>query len=251
MKIKCIDCGKERNVRGARAKYQKRCQDCNQKNRAGQTLPQIDIVGQTYGKLTVLKYNSGSRTKKATWACKCDCGGMAHVIGANLKNGTTKSCGCISIDRMAKLNKTHGLSSKVPEYSVWADMRSRCTNTNRKCYADYGARGIKVCERWDSFENFYSDMGKRPTSKHSIERDDVNGDYEPSNCRWATQVEQANNKTNSVYYTYKGTTKTFANWMRILSISRTHFGRMIKRMTFEEIVEKYPPIDAVIKAANN
>jgi len=138
-----------------------------------------------------------------------------------------------------------------PEYSVWADMRSRCTNTNRKCYADYGARGIKVCERWDSFENFYSDMGKRPTSKHSIERDDVNGDYEPSNCRWATQVEQANNKTNSVYYTYKGTTKTFANWMRILSISRTHFGRMIKRMTFEEIVEKYPPIDAVIKAANN
>lgn len=128
----------------------------------------------------------------------CDCGNKTIVSTGNLKNGTTKSCGCYQREYQAKRGRKnfykHGLSNH-PLYPTWSTMKSRCYNKNNISYKNYGARGIKVCDRWlNSFENFLKDMGEKPSDKHSLDRIDINGDYEPSNCRWATPEEQAINK---------------------------------------------------------
>lgn len=116
---------------------------------------------------------------------------------------------------------THGEARKTKEYEVWAKMKDRCRNKNSKSYPDYGGRGIKVCDRWmQSYTNFLTDMGRAPSPKHSIERNDVNGNYEPSNCRWATKIEQQNNTRTNRLVSYKGQIKTLAEWCRELNINR-------------------------------
>lgn len=146
----------------------------------------------------------------------CDCGNVIEANGYNVKRGLTLSCGCLQQHNPNR--RTHGCSSS-PEYAAWAAMKSRCTNPKCGEFTYYGARGISVHPSWlSSFETFLADMGKRPSPKHSIERQDVDGDYTPTNCYWATREVQANNTRSNVVITYLGRTQTIAQWANEIGI---------------------------------
>lgn len=149
--------------------------------------------GQILGKWTVLKKSAETKNGYVRWTCRCECGTERDVIGKYLKSGKSSSCGCIR--KPYKKAKRQGVfKTKTVEYHVWTRMRDRCFNPNTPKFKHYGGRGITICERWNSFENFLEDMGERPTNRHSIERKDVNGNYEPSNCIWTTQTVQSRNQ---------------------------------------------------------
>lgn len=153
---------------------------------------------------------AGSRTDWQVVAV-CDCGTVDVYYLRNLMTGMTTSCGCVQKERTSQASKTHGMR-KDPLYAIWNMMRARCRNPRNLAYARYGGRGIKVCQRWQTFENFFEDMGQRPSPQHSIDRIDNNGDYCPENCRWATRSEQGQNKRNNVLLTINGVTKHYKQW---------------------------------------
>lgn len=160
------------------------------------------MIGQTFGKLTVIEaaghLPNGKSSLKAV-LCKCSCGNMKVVAQVRLRNGRTKSCGCLVLEK-ARLSKGAPVKHAQcwsPTYSSWAGMKARCLNSKQASFKNYGGRGIKVCERWMDFRNFLQDMGERPEGM-TIDRIDVNGGYEPGNCRWATSEQQASNKRNTI-----------------------------------------------------
>jgi len=182
-----------------------------------------DITGQRFGRLTVTE-RAENRNGVAWWKCTCDCGKVTEVRGAVLRNGHTKSCGCGSA-----IKAKHRLR-KSPEYTVWVNMRGRCNDPNDHSYADYGGRGIRVCSRWEqSFENFYADMGQRPSKNHQIERTNNAGPYSPDNCRWATRIEQCNNRRSTVLVEWRGMKQTLPQWCRQVGLPhRTVWHRINK-----------------------
>jgi hypothetical protein len=171
-----------------------------------------DMSGKTFGRLTVVKRSQrmkdNSGTTRDYWHCICSCGNkeMVEIQGKHLRSGTTESCGCIV--------KKHGMRDSI-EYSTWRSMRKRCLDLNNKQYDRYGGRGIKICDRWNKFENFYADMGDRPSKLHSIDRIDNDGDYTPENCKWSTDVEQNTNRGDfNKPLTYNGITMTQSQWAK-------------------------------------
>lgn len=173
----------------------------------------IDLTNQRFGRLLVLRY-----TGKYYWLCLCDCGVTKPVHSYSLRNGDTKSCGCLRREVLS--NVRHRLAG-TPIHQVWVRMKQRCHNPNNKSFKHYGARGIRVCERWtSSFENFLADMGERPSNRHSIDRIDNDGDYTPENCRWATLKQQANNTRRNRKIEHNGVTKNLNQWASELGMSR-------------------------------
>ncbi len=164
----------------------------------------IDLSGVRFGFLVAVQ-RDGSMGRRAAWRCKCDCGEVIRARSDRLVGGRKKSCG-VNGHRSIGVGFHDYRLADLDEYKVWSRMKDRCGNPKNHKWADYGGRGIRVCPRWEiSFEAFLSDIGPRPSSKHSIDRfPDPNGGYEPGNCRWATAGQQARNKRNSIYLEHNG-----------------------------------------------
>lgn len=154
----------------------------------------IDLIGEKFGKLSVLSRAENGSSNNARWNCVCECGTIKTVASGHLRTGLIVSCGCKKIERLKMMNTKHG-ASNTSEYYSWQNMIQRCTKKTSTSYMDYGGRGITVCKRWrNSYSDFIEDMGMKPSTGYSIERIDVNGNYEPNNCIWATAAEQSKNK---------------------------------------------------------
>ena len=167
---------------------------------------------------------------------RCHCGREKAFLVNDIIRGHTKSCGCFR----TKSNTKHGHSvggNISSEYSCWRNIIRRCTNAKSHAYKNYGGRGIKVCDRWlERFENFFEDMGYKPSSLHSIERDNVNGDYTPENCRWATKAEQMRNTRRNVKIEYKSIVKTISEWSLFLNIDKSTIAYRLRRNLPLELV---------------
>ena len=168
-------------------------------------------IGKRYGRLVVLERAEDGKNWLRRWVCQCDCGNKKTIFQASLRHGQTQSCGCLHKERMSITsricNTKHGAlrnGSASPEYMAWDSMRQRCLNPRNVNYANYGGRGIGVCDRWSDFSAFLADMGDRPGPDFSLDRIDNALGYSPDNCRWATRTEQTRNTRNNVYLTVSG-----------------------------------------------
>lgn len=175
------------------------------------------IIGQKFNRCLITGYKSGSKKIPSKYLFKCDCGNFSEATGTSIKRGVVKSCGCLKKEHCGKLRRSHGkYNSSI--YKTWASMIQRCANRKNHAYPNYGGRGISVCKRWEKFDNFYADMGVCPAG-YSIDRINNNGNYDPKNCRWATNLEQASNTRSNVYLEFNGKRATISEWGRGFSIS--------------------------------
>ncbi len=169
----------------------------------------IDLTGQKFGRLTVIERASNQGTQ-TMWLCICKCGKQSIAASGHLKSGRIKSCGCLAI----KLRTKHGhncRNKRSKTYVTWQNIIQRCTNSNHKHYKHYGGRGIRVCEAWMKFENFFEDMGEKP-EELSIDRINNNGDYCKVNCKWSDRKEQHRNTRRAILVTINGVIKPLAEW---------------------------------------
>lgn len=181
----------------------------------------LNLYGMKFGRWSVVGLDdTRSSSGKTKWICVCACGTKRSVVGSNLLRGISGSCGCLLSEVTTIRNKKHGMSH-TKEYRAWQSMFTRtstlASDTNN--IRNYSMRGIGICSRWNSFENFYEDMGDRPSGRHSIDRIDNNGEYSPDNCRWATPTQQMNNTRQNVRIELDGITMTLKQWADHLGVS--------------------------------
>lgn len=181
----------------------------------------IDLVGQRFGKLVVVGRAAREKGCRPYWTCLCDCGNLNESQGRNLISGEAKSCGCWKVERLTTHGHTAGGKS-TPIFRAWSSMFERCYNPKHEHYKSYGGRGIAVCPRWhESFENFLADMGPSWSPELTLDRyPDNDGDYEPGNCRWATQAQQSRNRRTTVLLTFDGKEQTLTEWAAELGLTR-------------------------------
>lgn len=189
--------------------------------------------GMVFNKLTLISLYSPPRPGvHPKWLCLCECGKETVVSYGNLKNAHTASCGCVLKGKIRTMNKTHGYCGSIT-YNSWQAMKRRCSENNPfngYSPSKYLEKGIKFCERWDSFENFLEDMGERPGRGYSLDRIDNNKDYCLENCKWSTFKEQSRNKDDNVFLEFNGERKTIAEWAEILNIPPARISARIKKL---------------------
>ena len=180
----------------------------------------LDLTGQRFGRLVAIERATNSKSGKAKWLCKCDCGNETMVFSTSLVRGLSRSCGCLNREVTSDRFSTHRLS-KSRLHETWSGMKKRCYNSNSKSFAAYGGRGIEVCSEWrDDFQSFYNwAMSNGYADNLSIDRIDVNGNYCPENCRWVDKLTQANNCRTNHYLTFNSKTQSIAEWSRELGVS--------------------------------
>lgn len=236
-KYKCSRCGKEfekyphqvnRTLKNGGNLF---CSvTCNRENQS------IDITNKRFGKLLVIKksgYGFIGKKRMESWECLCDCGTKKSILGVYLKKGYTKSCGC------ATLEKSYGQTKNIA-YCTWRGMIDRCYNIKHEKYLSYGGRGIKVYNKWvESFKNFIDDMGERPSRKYTLDRINNNGNYEPSNCRWATSVQQSRNKRNNNWIEFNGKKMIISDWAVYFKINVSTLHERIKNGQSFDFIYKY------------
>lgn len=203
----------------------------------------IDLTGRVCGRLAVIG-RAESRRNAVYWTCRCECGTVKAVASERLRSGATKSCGCLAREVAASVNRKHGLTSGgswAPGYSSWNGMIGRCGNAKDPAFANYGGRGIYVCDRWLDSVAFFEDVGLPPSREYSIDRIDNNGSYtcgkcsqcqergQPMNCRWATRLEQSCNRRNNRLLTHDGKTLTLKEWCLRTGLKRSTIEARLKR----------------------
>ena len=204
-----------------------KCKTCKEKDRS--------ILNKRYGRLIV--QNEFKEKDVLKCLCKCDCGNQKIIRRNDLLSGKTISCGCKQKENILKIAVTHG-KSNTRIYDIWCAMKQRCYYKKNSYYPNYGGRGIKVCDEWlEDFMNFYNwAMKNGYDDTLSIDRIDVNGNYEPSNCRWTTIKEQANNTTRNRYIEYNGKIKTLSQWADELGVNYSTLRTQTTKHTLEEII---------------
>lgn len=232
------ECGVERIIDGS-SLLQEKSKSCGCRNK-------LDLIGKRFGRLVVLEEveprveNNGNKRRR--FMCICDCGNRKVVDGAHLTSGAIRSCGCFMRERTIETSTTHGKTG-TRLHRIWSGMKIRCSDKNSKDYKDYGAKGVIVCDEWlgeNGFQHFYDwATANGYSDKLSIDRIDVNGNYEPSNCRWATIEMQANNKRNTRLFAYKGETLSITEIAKKYGIKRSLLGgRIYKGWDITRAVEK-------------
>lgn len=191
----------------------------------------VNMTGRTYGRLTVLERSDNDKRGNAMWLCKCECGNVKAILGGSLRQGSTRSCGCmlseLSKRRMTELLTKHGFSGKKL-YSVYRAMRERCEKQTCKSYGNYGGRGISVCDEWKNDRALFFEWALKNGYQEGlqIDRIDVNGDYSPTNCRWITPQQNMNNVRKNIRFEHNGEIHTLAEWS---SISGLPYGTVYER----------------------
>lgn len=215
----------------------------------------IDMTGEVFGRLTVLRRAGADRHGQATWECLCQCSALSRrtiiVLGGNLRRGLSKSCGCQRNEETARRKRIHGCSKTSATYRIWCNMVNRCTNPNNGCFERYGGRGVGVCSRWRQFPAFFADMGERPAGL-SIDRIDNDGGYwcgksecpecaplgRKPNCRWATTKEQNRNTRVNTVFTVDGITRCLAEWAEVVGVCPTTMAQRFRRWTPADAISR-------------
>ncbi len=198
----------------------------------------VDLTGVRFERLTVVSEH-GRQNGHVTWLCRCDCGNETVACSGDLKQRKTRSCGCLHNEMVAQITKSHEMAN-TRLYNIWANMKQRCSNPNASSYEDYGGRGITICDEWLDPDNFFKwALSSGYDKKLTLDRIDVDGNYEPSNCRWVTVKKQNNNRRSNHNLTFNGETHNMQEWSEITGISRSAIkGRLNRGWTIEEALTK-------------
>lgn len=214
-----------------------------------------DLTGKRFGRLTALKLNYRDKKSNSYWLCKCDCGKETTVLIGSLTSGNTQSCGCFREEQSNKAlierSTTHGYSNKERLYSIWHSMKLRCYTKSNISYKYYGKRGIEICDEWkNDYSNFRNWALQNGYEKGlTIDRIDVDGNYEPGNCRWTSYKGQARNRKNNTIITYQGESKTISEWSEITNIKPSTISERI-RLGWNEIDAITKPTGKYVKKSD-